>query len=839
MAAASRTTLKTYFETADVPNQTEFSELIDSFFNSVDDSAIAVNSITDKSGGITTIGNAVDVTGKITGSSLKVITGAAAGRMLISNASGDLGYLAAGSTSQILVGGGAANPVWTSATGSGAPVRAGSPALTGTASAVNLNMSGLLKVNTIEDYSGHVTTINNNTAIVGSGTVSADLGSPSFASGLAGSGWRYDASEDTLTVGNLTVRNRLRSYEILVEQVRGSRGSLVVSPGSAIIAGVSGSTATVDTGDDGRFPISLVENDIIRCQRFSGNVTTKPSKYYLATVDSVTGSNFTFTVIDGTDSVEVGDEVVVYGNTTDTDRQGLIYITSSDSGAPYIDVLDEVDSASITGKQKARLGNLAGITDPVLGALTGYGLYADNVYLRGKIVVQAGSSGIANLSDAGNLATQDRGDLDFTDGADQTSTVIAGGLITSGRIELGSSTTINAGISGAGTSDAEVRIWAGDTYDNRDSAPFRVLQDGSFIASKGTLQSSSSGKRIEIDGVNNNLKLYNTVNNRVILIDEGSYLASGASVEVGGYVGSASGSSILGEGSLILNDFAAGFTKSLNIDHSTSDASWPTFGVDVNIAPGPSGTGGNLYGYRAKLSNSGGRYGEFAYGYASEITSTEGINYGVNSKVTGVGAAVNVGIRAEASGAEQNYAGVFVGDVTVSENLSVSGDLSVAGAVNGSLGVEGGLYSFRGTGPGSATNRWQKILSFDYTAYTANAFTLKVVFSGLNPINHVIVDVHFGYKNQNGTHQTHARIVNYGVNNLLYTQFSVRLDETNERIILYAQIVNAYMVPDYTIIGSKNVNPTWYGTILSSLSGEPDDTWDSYFVDDYKGYVTL
>ena len=838
MAAASRTTLKTYFETADVPNQTEFSELIDSFFNSVDDSAIAVNSITDKSGGITTIGNAVDVTGKITGSSLKVITGAAAGRMLISNASGDLGYLAAGSTSQILVGGGAANPVWTSATGSGAPVRAGSPALTGTASAVNLNMSGLLKVNTIEDYSGHVTTINNNIAIVGSGTVSADLGSPSFASGFGGPGWGYEASEDTLTVGNLTVRNRLRSYEILVEQVRGSRGSLVVSPNSAIIAGVSGSTATVDTGDDGRFPISLVENDIIRCQRFSGNATTLLAKYYKASVDSVTGNSFTFTIIDGSGTVEAGDEVTVFGNLSNPDRQALIYITSSDDNAPYMDMLDGVDSISTTGKHRVRIGNLSGITDPSLGALSGYGLYSDNVYLKGEMIITGSSSGYANLDDTPTTLAE----INNTEGtklsgiaedADRTSTVIGGGLVTTGRIELGTGATINAGISGAGTSDAEVRIWAGDTYDNRDSAPFRVLQDGSFIASKGTLQSSSSGKRIEIDGVNNNLKLYNTVNNRVILIDEGSYLASGASVEVGGYVGSASGSSILGEGSLILNDFAAGFTKSLIIDHSTSDASSPTFGVDVNIAPGPSGIGGNLYGYRAKLSNSGGRYGEFAYGYASEITSTEGINYGVNSKATGVGAAVNVGIRAEASGAEQNYAGVFVGDVTVSENLSV------AGAVNGSLGVEGGLYSFRGTNPGIATNRWQKILSFDYTGYSANAFTLKVAFSGVHPINHVIADVHFGYKNQNGIHQTHARIVNYGVNNLLYTQFSVRLDETNERIILYAQIASAYMVPDYTIIGAKNVNPTWYGTILSSLSGEPDDTWDSYFVDDYKGYVTL
>lgn len=52
--------------------------------------------------------------------------------------------LAAGATTEILVGGGAsALPVWTTATGTGSPVRAGSPALTGTATVVALTASGL------------------------------------------------------------------------------------------------------------------------------------------------------------------------------------------------------------------------------------------------------------------------------------------------------------------------------------------------------------------------------------------------------------------------------------------------------------------------------------------------------------------------------------------------------------------------------------------------------------------------------------------------------------------------------------------------------------------------
>ncbi len=53
-----------------------------------------------------------------------------AGGMLYGTADNAYAWLAAGDTTQILVGGGAAAPVWTTATGTGAPVRAGSPTFT-------------------------------------------------------------------------------------------------------------------------------------------------------------------------------------------------------------------------------------------------------------------------------------------------------------------------------------------------------------------------------------------------------------------------------------------------------------------------------------------------------------------------------------------------------------------------------------------------------------------------------------------------------------------------------------------------------------------------------------
>lgn len=72
---------------------------------------------------------------------------------------------------------------------------------------------------------------------------------------------------------------------------------------------------------------------------------------------------------------------------------------------------------------------------------------------------------------------------------DNTKTTIDGGIVTSGTVQLaGSSGSILAGITGQGTAATSIRIWAGASFENRATAPFRVLQDGSFIASNATIE---------------------------------------------------------------------------------------------------------------------------------------------------------------------------------------------------------------------------------------------------------------------------------------------------------------------------------------------------------------
>lgn len=72
---------------------------------------------------------------------------------------------------------------------------------------------------------------------------------------------------------------------------------------------------------------------------------------------------------------------------------------------------------------------------------------------------------------------------------DNTVTTINGGIVTSGTVQLaGSDASIKAGITGEGTADTSVRVWAGASKENRATAPFRVLQDGSFVATKATIE---------------------------------------------------------------------------------------------------------------------------------------------------------------------------------------------------------------------------------------------------------------------------------------------------------------------------------------------------------------
>lgn len=84
---------------------------------------------------------------------------------------------------------------------------------------------------------------------------------------------------------------------------------------------------------------------------------------------------------------------------------------------------------------------------------------------------------------------------------DNTQTTIDGGIVTSGTIQVaGDNKSILAGITGQGTTASSVRFWAGASFENRATAPFRVMQDGSVVMTKATVEGTVNAKQGQIGG---------------------------------------------------------------------------------------------------------------------------------------------------------------------------------------------------------------------------------------------------------------------------------------------------------------------------------------------------
>lgn len=186
-------------------------------------------------------------------------------------------------------------------------------------------------------------------------------GSPSFASGFTGWGWEIDTPTASGTVDNWTVRKSMKVYELVYSQIYGLSGSTMVTDFNKIkevTTTPDGSYHCTLDDMDGTMFVNLREGDIVRVQKRDGwNI-----RYYYAEVSNVTPDAFDLKVVEGEDTPAAGDVAFRMGNLTDKNRQGLIYLTSSDDYASYIDILDDIDRPGFSpANTKVRLGNLRGI----------------------------------------------------------------------------------------------------------------------------------------------------------------------------------------------------------------------------------------------------------------------------------------------------------------------------------------------------------------------------------------------------------------------------------------------------------------------------------------------
>ena len=231
-----------------------------------------------------------------------------------------------------------------------------------------------------------------------------------FVDGFTGHGFRTWKENNLwhVTTDFLTVRQQMKVFELLIQKIRSTGGSIVVSAANGKIKNVS--EASISTQDDTWLltfeqDTDFAAGDIVRVQSFKGlgtqagsyenrvwwgivaGVTTLNNEKVIAINKSIwnTGSF---------SSPQDGDDVVQWGNTGVTSgRDKLMYLTAAENDKMGICMYEDVNTIGSNGKLTLKIGDLSDVVDQTFGGqLSGWGLYAQSVYLKGDMELPGGGT---------------------------------------------------------------------------------------------------------------------------------------------------------------------------------------------------------------------------------------------------------------------------------------------------------------------------------------------------------------------------------------------------------------------------------------------------------------
>ena len=261
--------------------------------------------------------------------------------------------------------------------------------------------------------------------VKGDSTFTGNLSSPEFVSAFFGGlGWAIQKKEVTnaageteikyhLEIDEVTVRNTLRVFEMIISQLLGENGNRFFSDMMEVDHYDQESGKVYLKTQGGRLYNPFRVDDIIFVQQYNGDpneennwYVTKAYELHVTAVgvgetqdgeerlDWVTFDNFTTEVEDGTPELLIHeyDTFVRADNLTNEQRKGLLSFMSVGNSTPYMDILygQKTDPKHAL---KGRTGNLTGIRTDLFGWLEGFGAYLNNLYGVGKFFnAQTGES---------------------------------------------------------------------------------------------------------------------------------------------------------------------------------------------------------------------------------------------------------------------------------------------------------------------------------------------------------------------------------------------------------------------------------------------------------------
>ena len=232
------------------------------------------------------------------------------------------------------------------------------------------------------------------------------ISSEKFVSGLLGEGFKIYEKNGVwyIECDNLTVRQVLTVFEMIISKLRAVNGGLVVSPGNNTIKSVSETDTQyiLEVEDD----IEIAKDDFIRHQVFS---TSHAKNYWVKVINVAEGKIYTNKSEYNGVVPAKGDEIITMGNAVNPKRQGLIYITAAEDGRPRIEILEGVKDKTLAATNRTVLGNLDNIQDSAFEddyQPSGSGLYCDNAFLRGIFILRSGKN-VETEIDAAQKAAQE------------------------------------------------------------------------------------------------------------------------------------------------------------------------------------------------------------------------------------------------------------------------------------------------------------------------------------------------------------------------------------------------------------------------------------------------
>lgn len=192
--------------------------------------------------------------------------------------------------------------------------------------------------------------------IASEGEVTSDqFGNETFTSGQFGNGfrtWLAANGQSYAEFDNLMVRREFIVNTLTAAEIKSVGGQILLSLADMVASKVTdrGSFWKVSfDNDNGTIPNNFAFDDLVICRKFNGaNI-----KYYWARV-TYAGADFINilkTDKDGSGVPAIGDEIIQFGNRTNTARQSAILLSAYGSDAPSIKQYSGINSYDLTGKE--------------------------------------------------------------------------------------------------------------------------------------------------------------------------------------------------------------------------------------------------------------------------------------------------------------------------------------------------------------------------------------------------------------------------------------------------------------------------------------------------------